>query len=370
MKRRICYLALAAGDYGGASRFLYTLLGKLDRDRFQPEVIFGKTGPLLPTLDEMRIEHRVWGPCEPNSVSRYAADVAKALCFLATSRIDLVHVNHVDYWRPAPLLAAHMLRIPIVTHFHIVATRAVPYLKYSSLIVANSEFTASHSVQTRIPCRVVYNFVDLGRYDRGCDVRAEMGVEANQVVVSFVGQVREAKGIESFIRLAHRLRGRGARFLIAGECRDAERFEGSYTQARLMSEIGDNEEIRYIGYRNDIENLYRSTDILVMPSRWDEPFGLINIEAGAAGKPIVATRVGGIPEIIRHGENGFLVDRDDIDSMAEYTARLIDDPALREEMGRAGRRIVEERFDNTPVRELEHLYEQLIDNRGRLAKGA
>ena len=81
-----------------------------------------------------------------------------------------------------------------------------------------------------------------------------------------------------------------------------------------MSEILNDRRILYVGYRSDVENIYRSADILVMPSRWQEPFGLINIEAGAARRPMVASRVGGIPEVIRDGENGLLFDPNDFTS--------------------------------------------------------
>ena len=105
-----------------------------------------------------------------------------------------------------------------------------------------------------------------------------------------------------------------------------------------------------------MENIYATSDIVVMPSRWDEPFGLVNIEAGAAAVPVVATAVGGIPEIIEHGVTGFLVARDDLDELAHYTKLLVDDPQRRGQMGKAARSLVEARFNHEPIRELEQLY--------------
>ncbi len=97
-----------------------------------------------------------------------------------------------------------------------------------------------------------------------------------------------------------------------------------------------------------------------MPSRWDEPFGLVTIEAGACRKPIVATRVGGIPEIVEDGVNGFLVERDDLEGLVRQVARLVDDPALRRRLGEAGRARVERDFTDRPVRELERTYRELL----------
>jgi glycosyltransferase involved in cell wall biosynthesis len=112
-----------------------------------------------------------------------------------------------------------------------------------------------------------------------------------------------------------------------------------------------------------VENVYRASDIVVMPSRHGEPFGLITIEAGASRRPVVATRDGGIPEVIQHGENGFLVEREDVAALAHYAAMLIDDPGLRQRMGERARQIVEDRFTERPVRELERAYERLLPKR-------
>jgi glycosyltransferase involved in cell wall biosynthesis len=103
---------------------------------------------------------------------------------------------------------------------------------------------------------------------------------------------------------------------------------------------------------------------VVVPSRGGEPFGLINIEAGAARKPVVATRDGGISEVIVDGENGFLVDPEDLEGLVRATERLIDDKALRQRMGERGRRIVEEQFTTRPVRELERVYDRLLSADG------
>lgn len=146
--------------------------------------------------------------------------------------------------------------------------------------------------------------------------------------------------------------------MIAGKCRDPD-----YPEEQFLREIADKGNIKYLGYRGDIQNIYKTSDIVVVPSQWEEPFGLINIEAGACRKPVIATRVGGIPEVIKHGENGFLVEKDDLDSLAEYTGRLIDDKALGMKLGDNGRGRVETYFTDAPIRQLEGIYNELIGSR-------
>ena len=97
-----------------------------------------------------------------------------------------------------------------------------------------------------------------------------------------------------------------------------------------------------------------------MPSRWDEPFGLVNIEAGASRRPIVAAAVGGIPEIVVPGETGFLFERGDAAGFATHLRELVENEELRKKMGEAGRLHVERNFTTQPVRVLEGVYERVL----------
>lgn len=368
-KKVIAYLSGASGDWGGASRVLFTNIRLLDRDRFEPLVMLPSEGPIVPVLQGLGVRYVIWGPTrEPRGALRYARDLLEAVRFLWRNRVDVLHFNNANYWRPAEMLAAKILRIPVVTHYHVVVQDPGPFVRFSSLIAAVSEFAAQSSLPQNVPKTVIHNAVNVERFDDARNVRAELGLEPGAVVVAFIGQIRRIKGIDLFIRMAHRITGEDVRFLIVGECRDPAKYEGAYSEAQLRQEIAGDPRIRYAGYRTDIQHLYRSSDIIVMPSRWGEPFGLINIEAGAARRPIVGTRDGGIPEIIRQGENGFLVEREDLDGLVSYTQRLVDDAALRRAMGERARAIVEERFTTRPVRQLEQAYQQLLGREGTIGR--
>ena len=357
----VAFLTESAGDWGGASRVLFSTLRLIDRARFQPLVLLPSKGRILPLLDEIAVPYVIWGQAhEPRSAWPYARAILASLRLLRARHVALLHVNGANYWRPAELLAARMLSIPIVTHYHVVVDKPGPFVKFSNLIIAVSAYTADMSEPHSIPKAIVHNSVVLARFDQARDIREELGIEANAVVVTFVGQIRENKGVDLFIRLAHALPSPSLRFLVVGECRDPVRFPGAYTEERLRNEIGGDTRIRYVGYRADVENIYRASDIVVMPSRGGEPFGLITIEAGASRRPIVATSDGGVPEVITHGENGFLVEREDLAGLVQYTGMLAGDPALRQRMGERARQIVEERFTEKPVRDLEAAYERLL----------
>jgi glycosyltransferase involved in cell wall biosynthesis len=364
-KIKILYLSESAGDWGGASRVLFTNLKLLDKSRFEPWVLLPRPGPIVPSLEEWGVNYLFWeGFTEPGDTRRYLKAIWRFLRLLKQQRFALIHANHA-FWRPAEVLAAKLMRVPLITHYHLVMEHPGPFVRYSRLIIANSRYTAKASKPEQVPKQVIYNPIELTRFDRGRPIRSELGLKAEATVVLFLGQMKKIKGVDLFLRLAHALSEQrpNAVFLLAGQCKNEP---SSYTEEALRAEIGGHSKIFYLGRYAAVENLYHSADLVVVPSRWDEPFGLVNIEALACRKPVVATRVGGIPEIIDDGVNGFLVERDDFDALLERVLQLVDDPNLRRRMGEAGRTKVEREFTTKPVRELERTYLDLLVGDGRI----
>lgn len=353
MAKRIAYFSLTSDFYGG-ERMLLNLLSELDRNRFVPLVIAPANGRLTQELQDSGIEHlvRPLSDCDPVSAP---LQLLVAMRFLKRHAIDLVHVNSSFYWRPMEILAARLLRIPVLTHAHVTIGLESPFLRYSSAIITNSRYTREASQGPRDRMRVVYNSVDLRIFDSARERRSELGFSNDEVTVLFIGQLKPIKGVELFIEMAGRLSSRKAKFIIAGDCRDENYLSILKTKAAGHSNIV------FLGFRTDFADVFMSADVVVVPSQWDEPFGLVNIEAGACSKPVVGTRVGGIPEIIEHGENGFLVHRDDLDSLVMYTDLLIADAPLREQLGRNGRRIVETKFSNSVhAHRIQGIYDELL----------
>jgi glycosyltransferase involved in cell wall biosynthesis len=113
-----------------------------------------------------------------------------------------------------------------------------------------------------------------------------------------------------------------------------------------VAELGLANRVRLSGFlpSPELEELYARADVVLCPSTWDEPFGLIGLEAMAHAKPVVAFRVGGVPEWLADGETGLLVARGDVEGMARAIERLASDADLRTELGRRGRELLDERF--------------------------
>jgi glycosyltransferase involved in cell wall biosynthesis len=355
-KPKVCFFTVSCGDWGGASRVLYTNLWQLDTTKLDPILILPCRGPIEPDLHARGLRYEVWSPfTELGSPVTYLCAFWKAWHFFRRERVDVIHVNGSNFWRPAELLAAKFAGIPILAHYHVINHSPSPAMRWCRAAIAVSHYTAEQSGPPGLSKPVIYNPVNLARFDAGHSLRAELGLIESDVVIVFLGQVREIKGVADFIAMARAINAPHAHFLIAGECRDPQKYPGSYSPADLQRLAEGDTRIRYIGYRKDVENVYHTADIIVVPSRWQEPLGLINLEAGACRKPVIATRVGGIPEIIEDGVNGYLVDAGDVGALVSRVSELIAQPELRACMGEAGRQQVETRFAGVVVREFENL---------------
>lgn len=360
----VCFMTFSAGDWGGASRVIYTNLRGLDRTLLEPIVILPWDGPIVPELDRLGIRHWFWGESvTPDRPISFARAILRALIFFLRERVALVHLNHRQ-WRSAEAIAAKLLGIPVLIHYHLVNTQTTPTDRLARAGIAVSDYVRRNSEPSALEKFVIYNPIDLNRFGRGVSRRNEFGVAEQSVVVSFMGQIREFKGVQDFISMAHLVGAKNAVFLIAGECRDPTQFPGSYSQDDLARMIGGDPRIRYLGYIDSIEDLYVTSDIVVFPSRWQEPLGLIALEAAAAKKPVVATRVGGIPEAVVDGETGFLVEPADPAALSDCVARLIEQPELRMRFGEAGYARVKRDFSDKPLREFEKLLMHFADARG------
>jgi glycosyltransferase involved in cell wall biosynthesis len=180
------------------------------------------------------------------------------------------------------------------------------------------------------------------------------GLNASPEIL-FVGQVIRGKGVDLLLRALSRLEGNW-RARIVGEgnhlpaCRD------------LAEELGIAEQVAFTGWvdHDRLDEYYAAARLLVVPSRWPEPFGMVGIEAMARGRPVVAFATGGIPDWLEDGLTGLLVPPGDVDGMAAAIRPLLDNPDLAHRMGLAAVQHVKERFSHYAylgqvMQQMEHI---------------
>ena len=190
----------------------------------------------------------------------------------------------------------------------------------------------------------IYNSVDLAAaHGDGAAFRQRHGIPPDALVVAQVSWMIPEKGIGDVIEAARIVLDRvpNAHFLLAGE--GAHRRE----YMAMASGMGMDAHFTWTGLlQNPVaEGLYTAADVVCQASRWEEAFGWTITEAMAVSKPLVATRVGGIPELVEDGVTGFLVAPRAPAEIADQVARLLADAPLRQRMGLAGRQAVERKFD-------------------------
>jgi glycosyltransferase involved in cell wall biosynthesis len=196
----------------------------------------------------------------------------------------------------------------------------------------------------------------------GGAARREFAVERDQRTFGIIGSLRERKGHRVFLRAAARVMREqpGARAFVIGE---AAPKDAAYRQelVHLADELGIRDRVTFTGFRSDVKELIELLDVVAVPSVKPEPFGRVIIEAMAMGKPVVASRAGGPPEIIAHEENGLLVTPNEDEPLAVAITRLLSDRDFAATIAARGQQDARRRFSlSTHVEIMQAVYTTLI----------
>jgi glycosyltransferase involved in cell wall biosynthesis len=358
-KKTICYFVGTHGDWGGASRIIFNIVRHIDRNHFELIVMVTAEGEVSKELEELGVRSVVWKHREHFGVLSHFKHLLRCLHFYLTNKVDIVVLSYSRLgWRPAELLAAKLTRVPVIQHCQQVVREPSPYTKYSKLILTCSNYVLEKSGFAAEQVRSIYDIVDVDRFRNGTDVRKDLGLADSHIVITFLGRKRKSKGLDVFVSLANELSGERFRFLVAIQ-RIPKPNSDSYSEQEFNALISADSRIRHIEFWPDIEDIYAASDIIVMPSQGEEPCPAVALEAAASGKPIVATDMGAISELVVHDKTGFLVQKGDHKSLVDRVRLLAADAELRAEMGSEAMMLAQERFFRQPIMQLHEIYETL-----------
>jgi glycosyltransferase involved in cell wall biosynthesis len=192
------------------------------------------------------------------------------------------------------------------------------------------------------------------------ETRRVMGVADERFVVGWIGRMTAVKRTDVVLESFRRLRDEGvdAVLCMVGDGPDRQSVEN------LAGGLGIMRDSLFPGYQEDVGPFFAAFDVFVLPSG-NEGTPVTAIEALASGCPVVATRVGGVPDVVTDGEDGFLVDPGDVEGLAASLARLANDPALRARMGGAGRERMRSRYAvDRLIDDVDRLYRELLQQKG------
>jgi len=306
-------------------------------------------------------------------------NVRRVRKWIDRERVDVVHCHHgKDLWLLSAALGRRQAKIPLVLTKHIGTlkpkTDVLHRLVYRRVdhIVAVSDVIRRNVVRTHpVPERkvsVIPNGVDLGRFNPGRearrDVRSVFGIPEDAFVIGTAGRLSWWKGYREFLETAAALvrKRKGLWFLAVGGTTTGEEDEAEAIH-QLARSFDLRDQVVFTGFRTDMPRLYCAMDLFLYPA-YAEAFGLVLIEAMAAGLAVVSTRCDGVPEIVLDGKTGVLVPARDSGTLIRAVENLLEHPELIARLGLAGRRRAENEYDDMLVTlQTERLYEKLIAER-------
>jgi len=358
---RVLYVSDTGDRLGGAERSLLSLVEQLDQKRYELHAVLFEDGRFATLLRGAHVDVAIARlgviarTRNPLKLLLYAAYFVHGVLALAwrirRRRIDIVHVNKNTLALHA-IPAARLARAASVWH---VRNRARNFGRIGAWLVRRCDRLIFVSESIAEPFRhafpeasskmvVIHEGIEASLYagrGMGAKFREEVGARNRERLVGTVGRITPWKGEDVFLRAAAVVAKQhaDARFLVVGDCVSsrAERAADEAYRERLhalAAELGIAHKVHFTGYRDDVAAAMNALDVFVLPSH-DEPFGLVVLEAMAAGRPVVATAAGGVPEIVRDGREALLVAAGDAEAMAQAIDRLLSDAELAARLGRA-----------------------------------
>lgn len=292
-------------------------------------------------------------------------------------KLDILHVHYAIPHAACAFMAQQILKnmgihIPFVTTLHgtditIVGRDASvePVITFS-ILQSDAVTAVSKSLKQDTynnfpdvknkPIEVIYNFVDTQRfYRKKLDHFKKAIAPNNEPIICHSSNFRKVKNVDDVIRAFDLIRKKiPAKLLLIGDGPERTNTE------HLCRELGNCGDIRFLGKQDAIEDILSISDVFMLPSS-AESFGLAALEAMACGVPVVATHVGGLPELVTHGETGFLVQEHDVQELAKSTLQILESPEKHQQFSQCAYRSAMQFEKSKIVLRYENLYETVLE---------
>lgn len=357
--------------HGGTERQFVRVVRHLDPEKYQLLVgCLRRRGPLLAEVESLGIPI-VEFPLNSLHNLRAARLFCRLVRFLRQNRIDILHA--FDFYTSVfAVPAAWVAGVPVV----LASRRELADLRSAwqrRAIRLACQLATGVVVNSRAaglslgPMRngghgkvdIVRNCIDLEQLRpiaAADQVRTQLGIPTDAALIGVLANLRPEKDLPMFLCAAQRVRSvvADSRFLIIGDGPERHKLEA------LANHLGLSGAAFFLGDRSDVPDLLAALDVFVLCS-YTESFPNAILEAMAMGRPVVATNVGGTPELVEEGKTGYLVPVGDAEAIARRIVQLLRNPPLRSEMGQAGLERVKRDFTTERVKQqLEELYDSLL----------
>lgn len=338
---------IGGGEFGGAEKHILNLAVGLDPSEINLKLCCLHREPFYQIARQAGVQ--AWAlPMQ----GKFDVGIIKRLTkLIVEQQVDIVHTHGVRA-NLMGRLAARMVHRPVMTTVHSLLSMDYPQpltrfiytlIERSTAPLTQRFITVSESLKTALAeqgvapekISVVYNGIDFTRYDMLKGVRDEAAVPT----VGVIGRLHPVKGQQYFLEAAAKVLADrpDATFVLAGAGADRERLEN------LAAKLGITDQVQFLGFVEDVPTLLTKLDLVVIPSL-AEGFGLIAAEALAMEVPVVATQVGGLPEVVLDHVTGLLVNPADSAALAKGILWMLNHPHEAKDMAQKGREFVQQNF--------------------------
>ena len=367
--RKINILILTCSlNVGGAEKHIHDLVLNSDRQKFNFVIVcLYELGAIGQALRDYGI--KVYHNLMRNKLDIFG--VWRLSSIIRAEKVDILYIIHTPVTLFWGILCAKLTSVISLTRttypvFGVKKRELVDYfvLSFIDKIIVQAKFHKDHLMNSKnIPqekIELIHNGIALERLDKDVDIAAlkqAMGIPLESPVVGIVARLSPEKGHLDFLSAASKIIDLfpQTHFLIVGEGREKKKIEEKYRELEIHANV------HMLGTRSDIPQIVSLLNIGVMSS-YAETFSNAILEYMAAAKPVVATNVGGTPEMVINGKTGYIVPCNDPGALADAVIRLLKDKYLAKKMGEAGRERVKENFT---IQRMINKYEALLANLSR-----
>lgn len=347
-----------SADLYGSDKTLLILLQHLDRSKFNPIVIIPVDGPLNSELNKIDVEVHI-APVlklyrnifKPKNILKFFSEYKRAVKFLDSlnekHHFDIIYSNTL-----AVLLGMiyakkrnirHIWHVhEIIVHPKIIANTFPKLLhKYTDVIVCNSEATQENLIQRtpfiKTKSIVIHNGVEIQDQDKNAVLKEDFGFKDNDIVITLVGRINRLKGHKLVLTvfLKYFSTQDNIKLLFVGSpVHGQENY--LHEVEKIIEENHIDDKVKICSFTKNLNEIWKITDIALMPSTEAESFGLVAVEAMLAKKPVIGSNHGGVTEIIVQNETGLLFEPNNDNALYEAIQQLIIDSDKRRSMGEKG----------------------------------
>ena len=368
---------------GGGQRILILIARHINKKRFEPIVFCRRGSLLLNILKQEDINTREfyiiskWS-CKILNYFLLAINlffiVPRLIQVVYSEKIKLLHSNRNDMHLPS-IIVGKLLGVPVVVHDHLYIKKVRHIIiDFICGLFSNQIISVSKAMKTKLKLApfskkkvtVVYNGVSPNYFtdteNQPQSMKKDFGIKENQLMIGTLARISPEKGIEYLIDAFNQIKKQfpNTKLVIVGDAYSSSDKIYKQRILKLIKAYHLQNDVIMPGYRSDVINLIQGVDISVSSSLM-ESFGLFILESMAMGKAVVATEVGGVPEVVENGRTAILVKPRDSISLAKAISTLIFDEKMRINLGIRGKKRALKYFSiHNTIYQIEDIYDTIL----------